>query len=56
MKVGVLDYGMGNLRSVAKSLEAAGADVLVAGQAVFGRSDPGRALKELRRAAVGGLS
>lgn len=27
MKVALLDYGMGNLRSVAKALEAAGADV-----------------------------
>jgi glutamine amidotransferase len=52
MKVAVLDYGMGNLRSVAKALEAAGAEVIVTsdsvdidrsealcvpGQGVFGR-------------------
>jgi ribulose-phosphate 3-epimerase len=29
----------------------AGADVLVAGSAIFGRPDPGRALKDLRKAA-----
>ena len=52
MKVAVLDHGMGNLRSVAKALEAAGADVTVTsdpaeiagsdgmcvpGQGIFGR-------------------
>ncbi|MGH2693540.1 MAG: imidazole glycerol phosphate synthase subunit HisH [Actinomycetota bacterium] len=53
MRVAVLDHGMGNLRSVAKSLEAAGADqvtvtsshdemyaaaaLCVPGQGVFGR-------------------
>lgn len=52
MRVAVLDHGMGNLRSVAKALEAAGADVTVTrerdeivqrdglcvpGQGVFGR-------------------
>ena len=52
MKVAVLDYGMGNLRSVAKALEAAGAEAIVTsdsvdidrsealcvpGQGVFGR-------------------
>jgi glutamine amidotransferase len=52
MKVAVLDYGMGNLRSVAKALEAAGAEAMVTsdsvdidrsealcvpGQGVFGR-------------------
>ncbi|MGH2702401.1 MAG: imidazole glycerol phosphate synthase subunit HisH [Actinomycetota bacterium] len=52
MRVAVLDYGMGNLRSVAKALEAAGAEVVVTsdstdidcsgalcvpGQGVFGR-------------------
>lgn len=31
--VGVVDYGMGNLRSVAKALEAAGSPVLVSGDA-----------------------
>ncbi|HWL64464.1 MAG TPA: imidazole glycerol phosphate synthase subunit HisH [Actinomycetota bacterium] len=33
MKVAVLDHGMGNLRSVAKAIEAAGADVTVTGEA-----------------------
>jgi len=52
MRVAVLDYGMGNLRSVAKALEAAGAEAVVTsdsvaidrsealcvpGQGVFGR-------------------
>jgi imidazole glycerol phosphate synthase glutamine amidotransferase subunit len=52
VKVAVLDHGMGNLRSVAKALEAAGADVTVTaapaeiagcdalcvpGQGIFGR-------------------
>ena len=52
MKVAVLDHGMGNLRSVAKAVEAAGADVAVTadlaeirsrdglcvpGQGIFGR-------------------
>ena len=52
MKVAVLDHGMGNLRSVGKALEAAGADVTVTaeldavercdalcvpGQGIFGR-------------------
>ena len=52
MRVAVLDYGMGNLRSVAKALEAAGAKVVVTsdsadihrsaalcvpGQGIFGR-------------------
>lgn len=52
MRVAVLDYGMGNLRSVAKALEAAGAEVVVTsdsgdidrsaalcvpGQGIFGR-------------------
>jgi glutamine amidotransferase len=52
VKVAVLDHGMGNLRSVAKALEAAGADVAVTsdeteiarrdalcvpGQGIFGR-------------------
>ncbi len=52
MKVAVLDHGMGNLRSVAKALEAAGADATVTaepaeirgsdalcvpGQGIFGR-------------------
>ncbi len=52
MRVAVLDHGMGNLRSVAKALEAAGAEVLVTsdsaeiyrsgglcvpGQGIFGR-------------------
>lgn len=52
MKVAVLDHGMGNLRSVAKALEVAGADVAVVaapeaagraralcvpGQGIFGR-------------------
>jgi glutamine amidotransferase len=52
VRVAVLDYGMGNLRSVAKALEAAGADVVVTsssaevdrsdalcvpGQGIFGR-------------------
>lgn len=32
-QVGVVDYGMGNLRSVAKALEAAGCRVVVSGQA-----------------------
>jgi imidazole glycerol-phosphate synthase subunit HisH len=32
MRVAVLDHGMGNLRSVAKALEAAGADVVVTGK------------------------
>jgi glutamine amidotransferase len=32
MLVAVLDHGMGNLRSVAKALEAAGADVVVTGE------------------------
>jgi glutamine amidotransferase len=51
-RVAVLDYGMGNLRSVAKALEAAGGDVIVTraadeidradalcvpGQGIFGR-------------------
>jgi imidazole glycerol-phosphate synthase subunit HisH len=31
VRVAVLDHGMGNLRSVAKALEAAGADVMVTG-------------------------
>ena len=44
-----------NLATAAPAVRA-GADVLVAGQAIFGRPDPGRALKEIRRAAVGGLS
>lgn len=30
-KIGVVDHGMGNLRSVAKAIEATGADVVVAG-------------------------
>lgn len=34
MKVGVVDHGMGNLRSVSKALEAAGAEVFVSGAAV----------------------
>ena len=52
MRVAVLDYGMGNLRSVAKALEAAGAETIVTsdsgdidrsdalcvpGQGIFGR-------------------
>ena len=52
MRVAVLDYGMGNLRSVAKALEAAGAEAMVTsdsadvdrtdalcvpGQGIFGR-------------------
>lgn len=52
MKVGILDHGMGNLRSVAKALEAAGATTFVSsipselgradalcvpGQGIFGR-------------------
>jgi imidazole glycerol-phosphate synthase subunit HisH len=52
MKVAVVDHGMGNLRSVSKALEAAGADVVVSaaaeeirrshalcvpGQGIFGR-------------------
>lgn len=52
MKVGVVDHGMGNLRSVARALDAAGADVRVSsdaaelgerdalcvpGQGIFGR-------------------
>ena len=32
MKVAVLDHGMGNLRSVAKALAAAGGDVIVTGE------------------------
>jgi glutamine amidotransferase len=32
VRVAVLDHGMGNLRSVAKALEAAGADVVVTGE------------------------
>ncbi|MBL8013215.1 MAG: imidazole glycerol phosphate synthase subunit HisH [Candidatus Omnitrophica bacterium] len=32
MKIAVIDYGMGNLHSVSKALEAAGADVVVATQ------------------------
>ena len=32
MRVAVLDHGMGNLRSVAKALEAAGAEVTVTGE------------------------
>jgi glutamine amidotransferase len=32
VRVAVLDHGMGNLRSVAKALEAAGADVAVTGE------------------------
>ncbi|MEA2447823.1 MAG: imidazole glycerol-phosphate synthase subunit HisH [Actinomycetota bacterium] len=58
MKVAVLDHGMGNLRSVAKALEAAGADVTVTaepdavvgsdglcvpGQGIFGRCMSGLA-------------
>ena len=42
MKVALVDHGMGNLRSVAKALEAAGAEVSLAG-------DPGAA------AGAGGL-
>lgn len=39
-EVGVLDYGMGNLRSVAKALEAAGAAVTVTdSRAVLSKSD-----------------
>ena len=36
----------------APRIVAAGADILVAGQAVFGSSDPARAIRELRAAAV----
>lgn len=40
MKVAVLDHGMGNLRSVGKALEAAGAEVVVtADLAQIGRCD-----------------
>jgi glutamine amidotransferase len=40
VKVAVLDHGMGNLRSVAKALEAAGATVTVTSdQAAIGSSD-----------------
>ena len=38
-------------RETAPSAVRAGADVLVAGNAIFGRPDPGRALKALRAAA-----
>ena len=58
-RVAVLDHGMGNLRSVAKALEAAGADVVVTatareleaadGLCVPGQGIFGRCVSNLRR-------
>lgn len=64
-RVGVVDYGMGNLRSVAKSLEAAGARVVVSDEAgVLSKSDLlvvpgvgafGEAMAALRREKLDGF-
>lgn len=61
-RVAVLDYGMGNLRSVAKALEAAGARARVTGDAaeitsadalcVPGQGIFGRCMENLRRAGL----
>lgn len=61
-RVGVLDHGMGNLRSVAKALEASGADVVVssdqdvlrrsAALCVPGQGIFGRCMRNLRRSGM----
>ena len=40
----------------APGIVAAGADVLVAGNAIFGSSDPERAIRELRAAAMSAVA
>jgi glutamine amidotransferase len=62
VKVAVLDHGMGNLRSVAKALEAAGAEVTVTGASadiaraerlcVPGQGIFGRCMNNLRSAGL----
>jgi ribulose-phosphate 3-epimerase len=47
-----VDGGINN--STAAAVTKAGADVLVAGSAIFGRKDPAAAVRELRKAALRG--
>lgn len=42
--------------STAAVVAKAGADVLVAGSAIFGKKDPATAVRELRKAALGGVN